>query len=140
VIILLTDGENNAGNIDPLTAAQLAKGYGIKIYTIGIGKDGLVPFPVDDPIFGRRYIQANFKIDEKSMNQIAVITGGRFFRARDPNSLREIYKVIDQMEKTKIQVKNYESVNEIFPYFLAAGLFLLVLERVLSATFYFQVP
>jgi Ca-activated chloride channel family protein len=140
VIILLTDGENNSGNIDPLTAAQLAKGYGIKIYTIGIGKDGLVPFPVDDPIFGRRYIQANFKIDEKSMSQIASITGGRFFRARDPNSLREIYKVIDQMEKTKVQVKNYESVNEIFPYFLAAGLLFLVLERILSATLYFQVP
>ena len=140
VIILLTDGENNSGNIDPITASELAKGYGIRIYTIGIGKDGLVPFPVDDPIFGRRYIQANFKIDEKSLREIADKTGGRFFIARDPNSLRNIYQAIDKLEKTKMLVKNYESINEVFPYFLLAGIALLLLERILSSTLYFKVP
>ena len=140
VIILLTDGENNAGNIDPLTAAQLAKGYKIKIYTIGIGKSGLVPFPVDDPIFGRRYIQAEFKIDVKALTQIAATTGGEFFLARDPGTLREIYKTIDKLEKTKMLVKNYESVNELFPHFLLAAVSLLLLERILTATLYFKVP
>jgi Ca-activated chloride channel family protein len=140
VIVLLTDGENNAGNIDPLTAAELAKGFGIKIYTIGIGKDGVVPFPVEDPIFGKRYIQANFKIDEKTLKQIALITDGKFFLARDPESLREIYKKIDEMEKTKIEVKDYRHFNELFPYFLLAGLGLLVIERFLSLTLYLKVP
>jgi Ca-activated chloride channel family protein len=140
VIILLTDGENNSGNIDPVTAAQLAKGYGIKIYTIGIGKDTLVPFPVNDPIFGKRYIQAQFKVDEKMLSEIANITGGMFFMARDPNSLHAIYQKIDQMEKTKLLVKHYESLNEIFPYFLMAGILLLALERMLSATLFFKLP
>ena len=81
VIILLTDGENNSGNIDPLTAAELARKFNIKIYAIGIGKEGVAPFPVDDPIFGRRYIQHHFKIDERSLQKIADITGGQFFVA-----------------------------------------------------------
>lgn len=140
VIILLTDGENNAGNIDPVTAAELAKGFGIKIYTIGIGKSGMVPFPVNDPIFGRRYIQANFKIDEKTLNRIANITDGKFFLARDTESLREIYKQIDKMEKTKIEVKDYQHFNELFPYFLIAGIGLLILEKILSATIYLKIP
>ena len=140
IIILLTDGENNSGNIDPITAAELAKGFGIKIYTIGIGKDGMVPFPVDDPIFGRRYIQANFKIDEKTLRRIANITGGEFFMAQDPQSLRKIYKKIDKMEKTKITVKDYQNFNELFPYFLIAGIGLLLIERILTATLYLKIP
>jgi len=140
VIILLTDGENNSGNIDPITAAELAKGFGIKIYTIGIGKDGVVPFPVDDPIFGRRYVRANFKIDEKTLKQISTITGGRFFLARDPQSLRKIYETIDRLEKTKIEIHDYQSFNELYPYFLLAGIVLLLAERVLRSTIYLRIP
>jgi len=140
VVILLTDGENNSGNIDPVTAAELAKGFGVKIYTIGIGKDGMVPFPVNDPIFGKRYIQANFKIDEKTLKRIADITNGKFFLARDPESLRQIYKQIDEMEKTKIEIKDYQQFNELFPWFLIAGMSLLILEKILSSTLYLKIP
>ena len=96
---MLTDGENNSGNIDPITAAELAKGFGIRIYTIGVGKGGLVPFPVDDPIFGKRYVQARVDIDEEALQKIADITSGLFFRAYDESSLTEIYKEIDELEK-----------------------------------------
>jgi Ca-activated chloride channel family protein len=140
IIILLTDGENNSGNIDPITAAQLAKGYGIRIYTIGIGRDGLVPTPVNDAVFGKRYVMNDFKIDERALSEIAGITGGLFFRARDPGSLRQIYKKIDEMEKTKILVRHYQNVSELFPYFLALALGLLILEKLLEATLYFKVP
>ncbi|HPS37159.1 MAG TPA: VWA domain-containing protein [Candidatus Omnitrophota bacterium] len=140
VIILITDGENNAGNIDPITAAELAKSFGIKVYTIGVGKGGMVPFPVDDPLFGKRYVQANVEIDETTLKRIADITGGLFFRARDPEALSEIYEKINQLEKSEVKVKEYKSYNELFAFFLIPALMLLVLDVFLRQTVLLKVP
>ena len=140
IIILITDGENNAGNIDPITAAELAKSFGIKVYTIGVGKGGLVPFPVNDPLFGKRYVQANVEIDEHTLKRIADITGGLFFRARDPQSLAEIYERINELEKSEVKVKEYRSFDERFPFFLWPALSLLFLELLLSRTVILKVP
>ncbi len=140
VIILITDGSNNAGNIDPITAAELAKTFNIKVYAICIGRGGLVPFPVNDPLFGKRYIQANVEIDEMTLKRIADITGGLFFRARDPQSLSEIYEKINKLEKTEIKVKEYRSYSELFYIFLAPGLLLLLIELVLGRTILMKVP
>ena len=140
VIILITDGENNSGNIDPVTAAELAKSFGVKVYTIGVGKGGLVPFPVEDPLFGKRYIQANVEIDETTLKRIADITGGLFFRARDPVALSEIYERINKLEKSEVKVKEYRSFNELFPLFLIPALLLLLLEIFLRRTLLLKVP
>lgn len=140
VIILITDGENNAGNIDPITAAELAKSFGIKAYTIGVGRGGMVPFPVDDPLFGKRYVQANVEIDETTLKRIADITGGLFFRARDPQGLSEIYERINQLEKSEVKVKEYRSYNELFPVFLIPALLLLLLDILLRRSVLLKVP
>lgn len=140
VVILITDGSNNAGNIDPVTAAELAKTFGIKVYSICIGRGGMVPFPVNDPLFGKRYIQANVEIDEMVLKRIADITGGLYFRARDPRSLSEIYEKINSLEKTEIKVKEYRSYNELFSLFLVPALLILLLEVILSRTVLLKVP
>lgn len=140
VIILITDGSNNAGNIDPITAAELAKAFGIKVYSICIGRGGMVPFPVNDPLFGKRYIQANVEIDEMVLKRISDITGGLYFRARDPRSLNEIYEKINTLEKTEIKVKEYRSYNELFSLFLVPALLILLLEVLLSRTVLLKVP
>ncbi len=140
VIILVTDGSNNAGNIDPVTAAELAKAFGIKVYTICIGRGGMVPFPVNDPLFGKRYVQANVEIDELTLKRIADITGGLFFRSRDPQSLTQIYERINQLEKTEIKVREYRSFEELFYWFLWPGLILLLLEVLASRTVFMKVP
>jgi len=140
VIILLTDGENNAGQIDPLTAATMARQFGIKIYTIGVGKGGVVPYPVDDPVFGRRYTNVEVTIDEAMLTQIADLTGGLYFRARDKASLEEIYHKIDQLEKTEIKVKEYLSIYELYPYVVYPALVLLLFEQWLSYTLFLKIP
>lgn len=125
IIVLITDGANNAGNIDPKSAAELAWRFGIRIYTIGVGKEGLVPFPVEDPLFGKRYVQAKVDMDEPSLMEIAEITGGKYFRAEDERSMEEIYDQIDQLEKTKIEIKEFSVSDEYFHYFLLPGLLLM---------------
>ena len=140
VIILLTDGENNAGKIDPVTAAELAHTFGIKIYTIGVGRGGLVPFPINDPLFGKRYVQAKVEVDEFVLKRIADITGGIFFRARDPKSLSEIYSKINQLEKTEVKVTEYQSFDERFHYFLIPALILLLLELVMKNSVLLKIP
>lgn len=140
IIILITDGENNAGNIDPITAAELAKTFGIKVYTIAVGRGGLVPFPVNDPLFGKRYVQARIDIDEISLKRIADITGGLFFWAREPKALADIYAKIDQLEKTEVKVKEYTSYSPLFHWFLLPALVLLVFEQLLSRTLLLKVP
>ncbi len=140
VIILLSDGRNNAGEIDPLTAAQVAKAMNVKIYTVGAGKPGNAPYPVDDPIFGRRYIYVENEIDEPTLLQIAQITGGEYFRAKDEKALARIYKQISEMEKTEIKVKEYLQYNELFTKFAVVGLFFLVMEIVLANTRYRKIP
>lgn len=140
IVILITDGENNAGKIDPITAAELAKTFGIKIYTIGVGKGGLVPFPVDDPLFGRRYVQMQVDIDEKTLSKIAKTTNGLYFRARDEHSLRAIYDKIDKLEKTEVKVKEYTNYDELFHYFLYPALVLLLVEVLLANSVFLKTP
>lgn len=140
VIILLTDGENNAGNIDPLTAAELAKSFGIRIYTIGIGRGGLVPFPIEDPIFGKRYVQVEVKMDEKTLKRIADVTDGIFFAATDANALAKIYEKIDSLEKSDVKVKEYSTARELYHWFLVPGALLMFLEVVLGSSVFLKIP
>lgn len=140
VIVLLTDGDNNAGEIDPITAANLAAAFDIKVYTIGAGKPGNAMFPYQDPIFGKRYVYQPTKIDEETLKKIAEKTGGKFYRARSGKELEEIYGVIDQLEKTEIEVASHIQYKELFYYFAYAGLALLVLEVVLANSYFRKLP
>ncbi len=140
IIILLTDGVNNKGQIDPITAARIAQALKIKIYTIGAGTEGTAMYPVDDPVFGRRYVPMEVKIDEKVLKEIARITGGRYYRATNTKKLREIYKEIGEMEKTKIEVNEYTRYTELFVWFLSIGLLLLLAEVVLRNTYFRTIP
>ncbi|MFH2036035.1 MAG: VWA domain-containing protein [Candidatus Zixiibacteriota bacterium] len=140
IIVLLTDGVNNAGQIDPLTAASMAKAMGVKIYTIGVGKPGNAMYPIDDPIFGRRYQYLPNEIDEETLQQIAAKTDGKYFRARSEVELEQIYDEIDKLEKTEIKVSEYIQYKELFPDFVLAGLILLILEILLSQTVFRKIP
>jgi Ca-activated chloride channel homolog len=140
VVILLTDGRNNRGELDPITAARVAKAFNVRIYTIGAGKRGDALYPVDDPIFGRRYVSMPVQIDEDLLQQIAQITGGKYFRATDETSLEKIYAEIGEMEKTKIEVKEYTRYSELFVPWLAFALILLLAEIVLANTVFRKIP
>lgn len=125
VIVLLTDGRNNAGDIDPLTAAQAAASLGIKIYTIGVGSKGPVPFPVDHPFLGRTYERVEVDLDTGTLEQIAAVTGGRFFLATDAEGLKQIYDEISRMEPTTFKARRHTVYYERagLPLLLAVGLF-----------------
>lgn len=139
VIILLTDGVNNAGEIDPLTAANLAKALQIKIYTVGAGsKDPFVI--VDDPFFGRQRVPIQAELDEETLQEVANITGGKYFRATDEESLASIYEEIDQLEKSKIDVKQYKEYVELFPYLVYVALGVFCVEIFLANTRFRKVP
>jgi Ca-activated chloride channel homolog len=140
VIILLTDGVNNRGDIGPVTAAEIAADFGIRVYTIGVGSMGTAPIPVQD-MFGRTVTRdMPVEIDEDVLNKIAETTGGSYFRATDNNKLREIYKEIDQMEKTRLDVKHFnKKKEEYFPFLLAAMIILLV-EALLRYTIFRTIP
>jgi len=140
VIILLTDGDNNAGEIDPITAANLAAAFDIKVYTIGAGKPGNAMFPYQDPLFGKRYVYQPTKIDEETLKAIAEKTGGKFYRARSGEELEEIYGLIDRLEKTEIEVASHIQYKELFYYFAYAGLAFLVLEVVLANSYFRKLP
>ena len=140
VVILLTDGVNNSGEVDPLTAAELARSQGVKVYTVGVGREGVAPFPVNDPVFGRRYVDVEVQIDEESLRKIASTTGGQYFRAVDKDSLERIFRTIDALEKSKISVKSYTHYNEVFTYFLWPGLGLILMESILSHTRFRKLP
>ncbi|WP_445666330.1 vWA domain-containing protein [Fodinibius sp. AD559] len=137
VIILLTDGQNNAGEIDPVTAADLAVSYDIKIYTIGAGTRGTAPYPVKDPIFGNRYQNVEVNIDEEMLTKIANMTNGSYFRATDTENLEGIYNQIDELEKTEIEEVIYTDVQDLYPRFLIPGILLLVLS-IISEQFIFR--
>ncbi|MDX1670842.1 MAG: VWA domain-containing protein [Balneolaceae bacterium] len=130
VIILLTDGQNNSGEIDPVTAADLAVTYGIKIYTIGAGTRGTAPYPVSDPILGTRYQNVRVDIDEEMLTKIADMTKGEYFRATDTESLRQIYDQINQLEKTEIEELIYTDYQDLYLRFLIPGFLLLILSVV----------
>lgn len=140
VIILLTDGQNNAGEIEPVTAAELAASFGIKMYTVGAGTRGYAKYPVPDPLFGKRYVQMKVDVDDATLTRIAEITGGRYFRATDLESLKKTYGEIDTLEKTKVEVETYSEYKEEFASFLIPGLLLLVLEVALANTRFRKVP
>lgn len=140
VIIALTDGRNNRGEIDPLTAAQAAQALGIKIYTIGAGTRGTAMYPVDDPFFGKRYVPMPVDIDDNTLGRIARMTGGRYFRATDRTELAGVYKEIDELEKTEIKVQEYTRYSEQFYYFAGLALLLLLVEVVLSQTRFRKIP
>lgn len=134
VVILLTDGDNNSGSIAPLTAAEIAKEFGVRAYTIGVGTRGTAPYPQVDP-FGRTvYTQMEVKINEELLTQIADMTGGRYFRATDNESLEDVYKEIDALEKSKIDVTEYRKRKEEYLPFAIAALLLLALEVLLKQT------
>ncbi len=140
VAILLTDGVNNTGSIDPPTAARVAKTMGIRIYTIGIGRHGEALFPVNDPVFGTRYVKQEVKIDEDVLRTIASETGGRYFRATDTDVLRRIFDEIGDMEKTKITSDEYVNYSDLFQWFLFPAAALLLLETLLAALIVRRVP
>ncbi len=139
IIILLTDGRNNAGEIDPIRAAELAKENHIKIYTIGVGTRGPVPYPQETP-FGIQKVYAQLDLDEDTLKQIAETTGGEYFRATQTEELEKIYDTIDKLEKTEIKVKEYSDYHELYAGFLLAGLLLLIAEVLLSNTVFVRLP
>ncbi len=134
VVILLTDGVNNRGEISPLNAARAAEALGIRVYTIGAGTDGPARVPVPDIFGGTRYVYQQSDIDEETLTEIARITGGRYYRARDFEGLRAIYREIDELEKTVLNVDQYRHFEERFMPFLAWAMALLGLERLLALT------
>jgi Ca-activated chloride channel family protein len=139
VIILLTDGINNMGSIDPVSAAEIAKLYGIRVYTIGVGSLGTAPYPVKTP-FGIQYQNVEVKIDEPMLRKIAEMTTGKYFRATDNEKLREIYQQIDKLEKSKIDVTEFRKKKEEFmPLVLIAAL-LFIFEIVLKNTVFRSIP
>lgn len=140
VMVLLTDGDNNAGKIPPLTAAEAAAAIGIKIYTIGAGTNGLVPFPHSDGFGNTYYSQEYMPFKEDTCREIARIGGGVFFRAVDTKTLKEIFNQIDQFEKTDLEVQKYQNYQDIFGWLLAAGLCFLGATFVLRETIWSKVP
>jgi Ca-activated chloride channel family protein len=133
VMILLTDGENNRGSIDPRTAGKAAAAFGIKIYTIGVGTEGMAPVPVSRGLFGLRYENRPVRIDEPLLTDIARESGGRYFRARDAAALQRIYEQIDQLEREPIQTRTYVRFTELFRWPLTLAVLALAFELLIAA-------
>ena len=140
IVILLTDGSNNRGEIAPVTAAEIAKTFGIRVYTIAVGTIGEAPYPTPLPGGGVRMQSMPVEIDENTLTQIAQITGGLYFRATNNKALKEIYAEIDQMEKTKMSVQEYSQKQEEFVFFALLGLLFLLLELLLRYTLLKNIP
>lgn len=140
LIVLLSDGDNNAGSVMPQTAAEAAKALGIRIYTIGAGTKGLVDFPAKD-VFGRTvYAKRKMDFDETTLQKIADETSGQYFRATNTHSLQEIFDAIDQLEKSKVEVQKIAQYTDLFPWFVGAGLGCLILQILLSQTVWRRLP
>ena len=127
VVVLLTDGQSNRGAIDPLTGAELARAFGIKVYTVLVGSGGVVPVPVDDPLLGRRIEMVRMDVDEGTLREIAKRTGGRFFRAPDPAALSGIYAAIDRLERAPIKSIEYREYDDVGPRLLGIAALILAL-------------
>ncbi|MGD9496443.1 MAG: VWA domain-containing protein [Armatimonadota bacterium] len=146
IIILLTDGMNNAGAIDPLTAAKAAAAIGVKVYAVGVGSEEGALIPVDDPIFGRTYARnpdgsyQRTKMDEEALRAIAAVGGGKYFRAADPDALRQIYEEIRRLEKSRFETTEYHRYEEMAGLFLWPATLLLALQALLSCTWLRKVP
>jgi Ca-activated chloride channel family protein len=139
VIILLTDGVNNRGSLDPLTAAEIAQKFGIRVYTIGVGTIGKAPQPFQTA-FGIQYQNVDVQIDENLLKQIAETTGGQYFRATNRHKLEEIYKQIDKLEKSKIDVTRYNNRHDEYFIFILIAIGLLLVEMILRYTFFKKIP
>jgi len=140
IVILMTDGQNNAGKVPPLTAAEAAQALATKVYTIGVGTQGTAPMPMQD-VFGRRvYRQVPVDIDEKTLREIAGKTGGKYYRADNAETLRKIYDEIDTLEKSEVEVTKYVNVKELFHWLVLPGIGLLLLETVLGHTVWRKLP
>lgn len=140
VVILLTDGVNNRGVIDPLTAAELARALGVRVYTIGVGTTGIAPMPVDDPVQGRHYEMMPVEIDETTLTAIAERTGGKYFRAKDSQALAAIYRQIDGLEKSDLTSAAYSEWRDRGPELAFAAVLLLAIGFVLSLSAWARIP
>jgi len=140
IVVLLTDGVSNKGEIDPITAAKAAAALRVKVYTIGAGSEGTIMQRITDPIFGSRYVPVQVEIDEETLQEIARITSGRYYRATTERSLERIYREISELEKTEIKAKEYVEYTELFGHFLLPGLVLLLIEIVLGNTRFRRIP
>lgn len=140
IVILMTDGQNNAGKVPPLTAAEAAHALEIKVYTIGVGTRGQAPIPVQDAFGRERYRMIEVDIDEDTLRQIAERTGGRYFRADSTDTLRKIYEEIDQMEKSEVELKEYQRYRELMDWAVLPALFLLLLDVILNNTVWRRLP
>ncbi|MCB9462925.1 MAG: VWA domain-containing protein [Candidatus Eisenbacteria bacterium] len=140
VLIVLTDGRNNAGTIDPLTAAELAHSLGVRVYTIRVGDQDEAPFPVEDPVFGKHYVSMPAQVDEETLTQIADITDGKYFRATDAESLAGIYSRIDALEKTVVETREWVNYSDVGTRFLLPALGLLLLELITGLAFLRRLP
>jgi Ca-activated chloride channel family protein len=139
-VVLLTDGQQNAGRITPQTAAEAAAALGIKVYTIGAGTRGMAPFPVRDMFGNKVYRPVQVDIDEKTLQKVADTTGARYFRATDTQSLRDVYAEIDQAEKTEFEAPEYADWRELYPWLLWPALALLCVELALADTVLRKIP
>lgn len=140
VVVLVTDGVNNSGQISPRMAADIARDLGIKVYTIGVGRRGQAPMPVMDPFGNYMLAMVNVEIDEEVLREVAKVTGGKYFRAENSDALTKIYDEIDQMEKSKVEVTDYISYEELFFGWMMWGLILLVAELLLSKIILHRLP
>ena len=140
IVILMTDGQNNAGKVPPLTAAEAAQTLKVKVYTIGVGTRGMAPIPYIDAFGRKRSKQQPVDIDEDTLTQIAKRTGGKYYRADKTETLRSVYDEIDQLEKTEVEVKKYQRYRELFPLVALPGLVVLLLEVILNHTVWRKLP
>lgn len=140
VIVLLTDGRNNMGSIDPLTAARVAETFHVKVYTVGVGVEGKALYPVDDPVFGRRYERIDSDVDEPTLRRIAQITGGKYYRATNGKGLVAIYDEINRLEKSKIDEHMTLEYDDLGSLLCAGALCLVGLEELLRQTVWLKVP
>ncbi len=140
IVILLTDGVNNMGKLSPELAAEAAKALGVKVYTIGAGVRGEAPMPVKDEYGQTHLVMVKSDVDEATLSKIADLTGGKFFRATDTESLKDIYNEIDHMEKTTRKLKRYQHVNELFAWAVVPGLVVLALGFAMEHTRYRRLP
>ena len=140
IVILMTDGQNNAGKVPPLTAAEAAETLAVKVYTIGVGTRGMAPIPYLDPFGRKHYAQQPVDIDETTLQAISRRTGGKYYRADKTETLRSIYDEIDRLEKTEVAVKKFQRYREIFPFVALPGLVALLLEIILNHTVWRKLP
>ena len=140
VVVLLTDGQSNAGELAPTVAAEAAKQLGVKVYTIGIGSDGEAPFVVDSPLWGKRVVYQRVSLDEKTLRSVADTTGGMYFHAADLEGLHQVYDAIDRLEKTEVETQTFEQYDELYATALLAALALLLAAALAASTRYLEVP